>query len=48
MMSEMKDAVPLLLKIVDEHPSKHTREVALQMLAETVAGREILKDKIRN
>jgi HEAT repeat protein len=47
MMSEMKDAVPVLLKIVDDHPSKRTREVALQMLAETVAGREVLKEKLK-
>jgi len=47
MLAEKEEAVPVLMKIMDEHPSKETREVALQMLAETVAGREILKKKVK-
>jgi len=47
MMSESEKAVPILLKIMDDHPSKETREAALRMLAETVAGRKVLKQKLK-
>jgi len=47
MLGESDEAVPVLLKIVEEHPSQETREVAVRMLAESIAGREVLKKKIR-
>jgi hypothetical protein len=47
MLAETEEGVPVLLKIMDEHPSKETREVAVQMLAETIAGREVLKKKVK-
>jgi HEAT repeats len=46
-LGETKDGVPALLRIMEEHPSKETREIAVHILAETVAGRDILKKKIK-
>ena len=47
MLAESDAGVPALLKIMDEHPSSETREIAVHMLAETVAGRKVLKDKLK-
>jgi hypothetical protein len=47
MLGESDAGVPALLKIMEEHPSEDTREVAVHTLAETVAGRKILKEKIK-
>ncbi|MCI0413365.1 HEAT repeat domain-containing protein [bacterium] len=47
MLGERDDGVPALLKIMEEHPSKDTREIAIHILAESVAGRDILKKKIK-
>jgi HEAT repeats len=47
MLGEREDGLPALLKIMDDHPSKDTREIAIHILAESVAGRDILKKKIK-
>jgi hypothetical protein len=47
MLGENEAGVPALLKIMEDHPSEDTREVAVHILAETVAGRKILKEKIK-
>ena len=47
MLGENEAGVPALLRIMEDHPSAETREMAVHILAETVAGRKILKDKIK-
>ncbi len=47
MLGESEAGVPALLKIMEDHPSEDTREIAVHILAETVAGRKILKQKIK-
>jgi ABC-type transporter Mla MlaB component len=47
MLGERNDGVPALLKIMENHPSKDTREIAVHILAESVAGRDILRKKIK-
>jgi hypothetical protein len=47
MLGESEAGVPALLKIMEDHPSEDTREIAVHILAETVAGRKILKEKIK-
>jgi len=47
MLGENEAGVPALLKIMEDHPSAETREMAVHVLAETVAGRKILKEKIK-
>jgi hypothetical protein len=46
-LGESEEGVPALLKIMEDHPSEDTREIAVHILAETVAGREVLKKKIK-
>ena len=47
MLGESENGVPALLKIMESHPSAETREAAVNILAETVAGREVLKKKVK-
>ncbi len=47
MLGESEKGVPALLKIMEDHPSEETRETAVHILAETVAGRSVLKKKIK-